>query len=350
MPLAQLVDGLPHVIHTDAGIALDHPQRFPSTHIHDGDEIDARHHAVGCPVMAPVMDGEILNSSARAGGRMLVLDRVAAGDFRLARVRIGFAKPVEEDMAICRLSSFFPYRAEHIVHARVHRHRFDHRVLAVVEPDRSFLHVHPIDAPRDLQRRLDARTLERQHRDDRLDVRGVGCDQPIAVFLAKEAHPLIVERDCLDPQGRKIVQIVVDIDRCLENRAIAVLTTRVLTTRVMASQVSAAKMLPRLLRLAQAEVADDAIQFADAQDVGRARRLGLCQIALEGMGDGALSDERSGTEHELVAQLRFMFRHQMGGRIVIGCPEAKLLDLDMLVAKRNRASDVVNAFLSTGTD
>ena len=48
---------------------------------------------------------------------------------------------------------------------------------------------------------------------DRLDVRGISGDQPIAVFLAKEAHPLIVERDCLDPQRRKILQIVMDIQR-----------------------------------------------------------------------------------------------------------------------------------------
>ena len=62
------------------------------------------------------------------------------------------------------------------------------------------------------------------------------------------------------------MQIVMDIDRCLENRAIAVLTAR-----IMAGQVSPAKMLPRLLRLAQAEVANETIEFADAQDVGRAR-------------------------------------------------------------------------------
>ncbi len=136
-----------------------------------------------------------------------------------------------------------------------------------------------------------------------------------------------------------------DIDRRLKHRAIAVLTTR-----VMAGQVSAAKMLPRLLRLAQAEVADDAIQFADAQDIGRAGRLSLSQIAVEGIGDGSLSDKRSGTEHELVAQLRFMFRHQMGRRIAVGCPQAELLDLDMLVAKRNRTSNIVDTFLSTGTD
>jgi len=75
-----------------------------------------------------------------------------------------------------------------------------------------------------------------------------------------------------------------------------------------------------------------------------------CTDGIEGVGDGSLSHERSGTEHELVAQLRFMFRHQVGGRITIGCPQAELLDLDMLVAKRDRTSNIVDAFLPTGTD
>ncbi len=74
-------------------------------------------------------------------------------------------------MAICRLSSFFPDRVKHIEHARMHRHRFDDSVLAVVEPDRSLFHIDPIDAPRNLQCRLDPRTLEGQHGDDWLDVR-----------------------------------------------------------------------------------------------------------------------------------------------------------------------------------
>jgi len=37
-------------------------------------------------------------------------------------------------------------------------------------------------------------------------------DQPIAVLLAEEVHPLIVEGDRLDPQGRKIMQLVMDVD------------------------------------------------------------------------------------------------------------------------------------------
>lgn len=117
------------------------------------------------------MDGEILDPRALAGGRMLVLDRVAAGYVRLARVRIRFAEPVEEDVALCRLSSLFPDRPEHIENARMHRDRLDDGVLAVIEPDRSFLHVDPIDAPGYLQGRLNARTLERQHDDNWLDMR-----------------------------------------------------------------------------------------------------------------------------------------------------------------------------------
>ena len=58
---------------------------------------------MGCQVVAPVMDGEILDSRARSGGRMLVLNWVAAKDLRLSRVRIRFAKAVEEDM-VCRLA------------------------------------------------------------------------------------------------------------------------------------------------------------------------------------------------------------------------------------------------------
>jgi hypothetical protein len=51
----------------------------------------------------------------------------------------------------------------------------------------------------------------------------------------------------------------------LEHGAIAILARR-----VMAGQIGAAKMLPRLLGFAQAEVSDQAIELADAQDVGRA--------------------------------------------------------------------------------
>ena len=122
-------------------------------------------------MMAPVMDGEILDPRALAGRRMLVLDRVAAGNVRLARVGIRFAKPVEEDVALGRLSSFFPDRPKHIEQARMHRHRLDDCILAVIEPDRSFRHVDPIDVPRYLQGCLDTRTLKRQHDDNGLDMR-----------------------------------------------------------------------------------------------------------------------------------------------------------------------------------
>lgn len=59
--------------------------------------------------------------------------------------------------------------------------------------------------------------MEGEHGDDWLDVRRVGCDQPVAVFLAEEAHSLIVERDGLDPQRREIVQLMIDIDRRLKD-------------------------------------------------------------------------------------------------------------------------------------
>ena len=54
------------MIHADAGIALDHAQRLPPTHVHDGDEVDPCHHAMGRPVMPPVLDGEILYSPVLA--------------------------------------------------------------------------------------------------------------------------------------------------------------------------------------------------------------------------------------------------------------------------------------------
>ena len=60
------------------------------------------------------------------------------------------------------------------------------------------------------------------------------------------------------------MQLVMDVDRGLEHGAIAILACR-----VMAGQVGAAKMLPCLLGFAQAEVSDQAIELADAQDVGR---------------------------------------------------------------------------------
>lgn len=58
------------------------------------------------------------------------------------------------------------------------------------------------------------------------------------------------------------MQLVMDIDCGLEHGAVAVLTRR-----VMAGQIGAAKMLSGLLGLAQAEVADQAVELADAQDV-----------------------------------------------------------------------------------
>src|SRR3546814_5099017 len=64
---------------------------------------------------------------------------------------------------------------------------------------------------------------------------------------------------------REVVQLVMDVDGRLEHGAIAILARR-----VMAGQIGAAKMLPCLLGFAQAEVSDQAIELADAQDVGRA--------------------------------------------------------------------------------
>jgi hypothetical protein len=71
------------MIDADAGIALDHAQRLPASHVHDGDEVDPGHDAVGGPVVAPIMDSEILYLGAPASGGVLVLDRVAAGIFAL---------------------------------------------------------------------------------------------------------------------------------------------------------------------------------------------------------------------------------------------------------------------------
>ena len=108
----------------------------------------------------------------------------------------------------------------------MHGHRSDDGILAVVKPDRSFLHIDPVHAPRQLQRGLDAWAMEGEQGDDRLYVGCIGSDQPVAVCLAEEPHPFIVERDRLDPQGREVVQLVVDVDRGLEHGAIAVLARR----------------------------------------------------------------------------------------------------------------------------
>src|SRR3546814_4590378 len=89
--------------------------RFPAAHIHDGEEVDPRHGASRCPVVAPFMDGEILYSRALAGGGVLVLDRIAAGNLRLAGVRIGVTEPVEENMPRCWLTPLLPDRAQHVL-------------------------------------------------------------------------------------------------------------------------------------------------------------------------------------------------------------------------------------------
>src|SRR3546814_18842266 len=81
--------------------------------------------------------------------------------------------------------------------------------------------------------------MEGEQGDDRLDVWRVGRDQPVAILLAEEAYPFIVEGDRLDPQGREVVQLVMDVDGRLEHGAIAILARR-----VMAGQIGAAKMLP----------------------------------------------------------------------------------------------------------
>ena len=60
--------------------------------------------------MAPVMNGEILYPRALAGGGVLVLYRIAAWDLGLARILIGLAEPVEENMPLRRLPPLFPDR------------------------------------------------------------------------------------------------------------------------------------------------------------------------------------------------------------------------------------------------
>jgi len=72
----------------------------------------------------------------------------------------------------------------------------------------------------------------------------------------------------------------------------------ILARRVMAGQIGAAKMLPGLLGLAQAEVSDQAIELADAQDVGRAGRSRLRQVAFKSVGYLALHYDRGRSEHQ----------------------------------------------------
>src|SRR3546814_9981875 len=141
---------------------------------------------MGRPVVAPVMDGEILYLGTPASGGMLVLDRIAAGDLRLAGVGIGFAQPVEENMPLCRLPSLLPDRTQHIHHAGMHRKGPDDGILAVVKPDRSLLHIDALDTPRELQCRLAAWAMEGAQGDDRLDVWRVGRDQPVAILRAAD--------------------------------------------------------------------------------------------------------------------------------------------------------------------
>jgi len=143
------------MIDADAGIALDHAQRLPASHVHDGDEVDPCHDAVGRPVMAPVVDGEILYLRPLARGGMLVLDRVAAGDGSLASVLIGFAESIEENMSRCWLTPLLPDGMQDVQDAGMHRNGPDNGILAVVKADRSLLHVDALDAPRKLQRGLD---------------------------------------------------------------------------------------------------------------------------------------------------------------------------------------------------
>src|SRR3546814_12204298 len=79
-----------------------------------------------------VMDGEILYLGTPASGGMLVLERIAAGDLRLAGVGIGFAQPVEENMPLCRLPSLLPDRTQHIHHAGMHRNGPDDGILVEI--------------------------------------------------------------------------------------------------------------------------------------------------------------------------------------------------------------------------
>lgn len=176
----------------------------------------------------------------------------------------------------------------------------------MVQSDRFLFHINAVDAPRHLQRRLDARAVEGEQRDDRLGMRRIGIDQPVAIPLGQEAYPFVVERDCLDLDRRQVVQFMMHVDRRLKHGAVAILTGRIVT-----GQISAAELLPRLLRFAQGAIADQAVELADAQDVRGTRRLGLRQVTFEGIRDRALRDDRRRAEHQLTPQLRFVFGHQV---------------------------------------
>ena len=48
-------------------------------------------------------------------------------------------------------------------------------------------------------------------------MRHIGGNEPVAVYLAEEAHTLIVEWNGLNPEGRKVMQLMIDIDRRLKH-------------------------------------------------------------------------------------------------------------------------------------
>lgn len=74
-------------------------------------------------------------------------------------------------MSRCRLAPLVPDRAQNLHDTWMHRHVPDDRILGVIEPDRSFLHVDALGAPRQLQRGLDAWAMEGEQGDDRLYMR-----------------------------------------------------------------------------------------------------------------------------------------------------------------------------------
>lgn len=45
---------------TDSGIAFDHTEILPSAEVANRDQVDALHHAVARPMVAPVVDAEVL--------------------------------------------------------------------------------------------------------------------------------------------------------------------------------------------------------------------------------------------------------------------------------------------------
>lgn len=69
-----------------------------------------------------------------------------------------------------------------------------------------------IDAPDPEQRFLRPRTLEREHRHDRLDVRHIEPDQPVAHGMTLESDPPVVEWDRLELHRRQIVPPLPDVN------------------------------------------------------------------------------------------------------------------------------------------